>query len=177
MAARNGRPAPLVATRCPMSLTRLECQVSELVHSDTCPRPTTRLVRVHPDHHRAGTQKRPQLRQMLRRQARGLRVTPPGQRYARHAHAAARAHIAGWGADLLRQLLHRRPASWSGVRGGLARRRPGPSRPVQQRRPEQALELPRHPGAAAAATATYGMNFYKYLNILSENILVDALCS
>ena len=24
-----------------MSLTSLECQVSELVHSDTCPRPTT----------------------------------------------------------------------------------------------------------------------------------------
>ena len=31
-----------------MSLTSSECQVSELVNSDACPRPTTRLVRRQP---------------------------------------------------------------------------------------------------------------------------------
>ena len=30
----------------PMSLTSLECQVSELANSDTCPRPTTRCHRL-----------------------------------------------------------------------------------------------------------------------------------
>ena len=31
--------------RCPMLLNRLECQVSKLVDSDVCPRPTTTLLR------------------------------------------------------------------------------------------------------------------------------------